>query len=487
MDIKYTLCSLFIITKENNMAEIREEAPELAPPDTDHPVASVAASKPLFITVGPPACGKTFWLSSHGLKGNNKNNNDDNNNNDDDMPIYDISLDSQRDVYIPVHSEQFLACGGHGSFHQGVSISQQTTSNKVDAKFCTCWFGRSLKDRIRQENVELMIVAKRCAGILSKDDMQTQLRACLRRGANHNDPRAVTNRLIQSTLTSYEALFTERGSQLALPATTDVFVREAIFQPHPVTHQSALDAAHHSLSIAPPHQPISWGNTNAKSSDYRAALLTAAQQGRPVFFVVYNALQDLTQSNDNNSATAMETDLEAVQFEGLLRRNLNRYLETGRYIPVRVIWDMLHRTSLLLEQVLQRVPTTKQRHPGRLSRLERDQILVSLAGLRMEDDRIITQQKGEQSIGPRRNQDDVVQGRYHTQNQRPHRFSGRGSYPRTSNRVEHNAWRMNTGGGRGGGGRGRRGGFGGGRRGGHWTTQQDGPSRPFHPYHNNAG
>ena len=333
---------------------------------------SSSSVEPLYITVGPPACGKSYWIAAHRSSG---------------KPVRDICLDDQPDVYIPIKSQHFLRSDSS-------SVPRQQSDDDTK-RLKESWFGRTLRQRIIEDNIELKLIAQRCAGQLSKDEMRDALSSHIKRGSNnHNSPLPpLSARLIRSALECYEAVLAEKGDNLALPDTTDLFIVEGIFKTHPVSNQSALDATYATLSSVPSNEPTSWGNTNTKATDYRQALLAAAKQGRPVYFVVYNALDDLDRSRTNGRQSetptrTMETDLESIGFEGLLRRNLTRYLESGRYVPIRVIWDMLHRTNLLLKDVLRNAPPSH-----RVERLQRDQALVALSGLQMMDNRTIRKQQ----------------------------------------------------------------------------------------------
>ncbi|KAL7581073.1 hypothetical protein ACA910_005876 [Epithemia clementina (nom. ined.)] len=379
--------------------------------------------EPLYITVGPPACGKTFWLSSQYNNSNSSSK----------TPILDIALDDQPGVYIPIRSHVFLHAtaskNNHDTLGSTNTNTNTTTSIADERQLNESWFGRTVRDRIQHDNMELGLVAKRCAGWLTKDELQAALTDLWfnRQGTGTIvGSSGIGLSLLQTTMNSYEAVLAEheqpqrrRGREeqqdsnavvvpLLLPEYTDVFVREAIFKPNRATGQSALDAAQDALfQKCSSAQAMAWGNTNTKASDYKVALLAAAQQRRPVYFVVYNALNDddetsSSNSNSNHSQSIMESELESIGLEGLLKRNLNRYLTSGRYVPVSVLWDMWHRTRSLLQSVYLQMPhshsnnQTSDTTRAILSALERDQILVRLAGLQMRDNRTIVQNVPEQ-------------------------------------------------------------------------------------------
>lgn len=131
-----------------------------------------------------------------------------------------------------------------------------------------------------------------------------------------------------------------------------------------------------------PHTPVSsppflnavaWGNTNTHATDYRAALTVAAATGRPVHFIVYADMEMLPMrrsTDDTNELSGGSTSVKMGRlfdlstdngFFDLVRRNLQRFLATGRYVPVPVIWHMRERTQRLIQRGLDEALALKQR------------------------------------------------------------------------------------------------------------------------------
>ena len=117
------------------------------------------------------------------------------------------------------------------------------------------------------------------------------------------------------------------GSEFSMKSSTvDIYIREAIF-PHGVT--SAQGALSHAANTRP-DRPVAWGNTNLRPRDYESALHLAERTGRPVEFARWGC------------------ELPRVEITELLRRNLHRFAETGRYIPVVTLERCLGTAEELL-------------------------------------------------------------------------------------------------------------------------------------------
>ena len=161
-----------------------------------------------------------------------------------------------------------------------------------------------------------------------------------------------------------------------------------------VPASSALDAALHllqshatssitqtnnqsSTSRHPFHAPLAWGNTNTRPREYTSALEAAERSGRPVEFIVFSGMEacemirDHVSRRDYHATMAINRDekkeeiatspdvlldgsidellcLPKLSQQTLLRRNLQRFLQTGKYIPCNAIAEAMVRTDSLL-------------------------------------------------------------------------------------------------------------------------------------------
>jgi hypothetical protein len=276
--------------------------------------------EPLYITVGPPCSGKTSWLRSHGSS------------------IQDIALDDQTGVYRPLLSHYFIDDDADSDAH-------------IDLKEVVA--GKTLYERLMApEQAELRSVCRHVAGKLTPVDLGQQLMDI------HNARRRTTTFLIPVLLHALKDCLTAKNPAL-LPSTVDLFCGEVLFTK--INNATALERAHDTLRTAPPSQAVAWGNTNLRPTDYREALQIAADQRRPVHFCVFDACRTQLPAFDEQGGSArnesknefMEIssgfppdafDLKADSFQELMRRNVQRLLETGRYIPSMVLWDMLQRS-----------------------------------------------------------------------------------------------------------------------------------------------
>lgn len=110
----------------------------------------------------------------------------------------------------------------------------------------------------------------------------------------------------------------------------ELFVPEGIFR-------GGIDSANKLLSqlanTAHPEQPVSWGNTNTRPAEYAKTLAAAEEAGRPVKFVAWGTGR-----------------LPRVSRQELLRRNVARFRNSGRYIPAGAVGAALGRVDKLLNE-----------------------------------------------------------------------------------------------------------------------------------------
>ena len=121
--------------------------------------------------------------------------------------------------------------------------------------------------------------------------------------------------------------------------------------------------------------PISWGNTNTRISEYVPALKAAEIAGRPVQFVVWGG--DM---------------MPKVSRTELLRRNVEKFRRTGRYVPAGAIGAALGRVEKLLREARKE---SKRIQASQDSGLDESVLLgsalASLAGFRMDNDGCVVQ------------------------------------------------------------------------------------------------
>jgi hypothetical protein len=246
-----------------------------------------SSSAPLYITVGPQCCGKTTWL-----KTNHKNSKD-------------ISLDDQPDVFIPIPAHVWLSI-----------ILQNKEISELNLNF----HGKTMIERIQNDNTELNLILKRWNQDLSPQNFAIQVLQLYSKNTQ----------LAHLLIEEVEKLL---SIQSEVPPHIQLFVLESLFKPHPSTQQSAIQRAHSLLRTTPLHIPVAWGNTNSKSKDYQQALEIASQTRRPVHFVYMGS-----------------PDLPKVGLKTLIQRNLQRLKETGKYIPSFAIQDCCSRIEKLIPQ-----------------------------------------------------------------------------------------------------------------------------------------
>jgi hypothetical protein len=321
--------------------------------------------QPLYITVGPPCAGKSTWIRRQ--------------NNTDVKPstspnILDICIDDQPGVYHSVPTSFFLP----ETISRGLEVAQQQGLSKII-------FGRSIKDRISDLS-EFRAVLLRFANITTKDDLQ-----------NSSIVSSLVSRVVEEIICEYEL----KQQIIVLPNTVDLFIMDAIFRRPPLINTtmkrknesvedlpplSALSRVEHLLYDTPVSIPIAYGNTNTRATDYVQALTMALKLKRPVHFVVYY-------DGENKDWNQDLFDLSVENgMEGLIRRNMYRFLQTGRYVPEQVIIDMRDRTLNMINDIVkQQGPSDSNSDTAirKMSKLEFHQQLAKIAGFQMNDERMI--------------------------------------------------------------------------------------------------
>jgi hypothetical protein len=281
---------------------------------TDQP-ATRENPAPLYITIGPPCSGKTTWLRQR--QG---------------AVVRDICLDDQPGVYRPLDS-----CYFWNEDSTNDAILQESVVNET------------LAQRLRAaDQAELRCLCAYVAGKLSRGDLQLVLEQQQQQQQQQRQQSSPRN-LVPTILTALD-VHQRDHTDLVLPGTVDLFCRQVLFTR--IDNVSAIDAAMEALRQTPVSQSVAWGNTNLRASDYAIPLQIASDQGRPVRFVIFDGRSD-DEANNILTFAGDAFDLPAADLDELMLRNIKRWLQTGRYIPVAVLADMLHRSHESLEAMTQ--------------------------------------------------------------------------------------------------------------------------------------
>lgn len=265
---------------------------------------------PLYITIGPPCSGKTTWLS------HNK--------------IQDIAIDDQPHVYQPLPWTYFAL----DQFVDKDSLLEQMVADKT------------IRDRLYdQRQLELRTVCASLSGKMNSKQLFIELQKQFADQNRHCNEKQLAD------VIAFAVSNVLRSSSGAFPSTVDLFCFEVLFAPTtdnddnnstPSNGLTAIERAYRKLEAVPVTQPVAWGNTNLRiDSDYRRALEMAYAQKRPVHFVVFDTVTQTCVVNP--TFIACHQDDIAFCLDELMRRNIKRLLEKGRYIPVAVLNDMLNR------------------------------------------------------------------------------------------------------------------------------------------------
>jgi hypothetical protein len=413
--------------------------------------------QPLYITIGPPCAGKTTWIRWQSSRNDTGN-------------ICDICIDDQPGVYYALPTQWFLPNNNDQKNNLDIKKIADATTKTIQKD--SMIFGKTVGQRI-QEQIELCAVLGRLANVLSAEEFQ----------------KALTSRVLPSHATILidvvEAIVKDsyiNKSPIQLPPTIDLFVREAIFRSPSSTDClfvrnggdrtrdddtycccSAIKRTEQLLydtSKFPLSSPLAWGNTNTRPSDFTTPLAMAAEVGRPVYFVVFFddtmkipqfaapmcsttvTIPSLDSPTEELSRDEHLFDLFVDDgYKGLVRRNIDRLMRSGRYIPTSVIWDMRDRTIEFIDNVMdtwqQQLGNNGSRdasssqatketviiekvaiaQSGKM-KLEFHQCLARIAGFDMNEDRIVT---ARSSTDPRIVEPAIKSmTKYHSNEQRQH-------------------------------------------------------------------
>ena len=359
--------------------------------------ANSSSKGTLYVTIGPQCAGKTTILKT--LLGSSSG----------DGLGKDITIDDQELVYISVPTSNFVNDFTKKRGESSVLLNQTI-------------FGKTIRERILDpSNTELRYVLMRLGRFVDKCDFGLSLREL------YDDH---TSKMVYCDL--FEAV--ESIIEPTLPNTIDLFIVESIFRPRPLellkdtnTNNtesatssealSALDQARHLLKthaidrdIHPVTAPLSWGNTNTRGREFESALEAAAESGRPVKFIVYGGIEACERIqggqyniiHDDNEEDAADRMLcmEKVNRKTLFVRNIQRFLQTGRYVPSNAIADAIERVELMMVEAASEAKKNFHKDkdtpgsPPTLSlqdaKFQLDHELAKLAGYRLNSDRTVT-------------------------------------------------------------------------------------------------
>ena len=415
----------------------------------------------IYITVGPQCSGKTTMLKQ--VFG-------------EDPGGVDITIDDQEMVYISVPTNYFLLDPSDSDSPPAISNEHFSLHTEV--------LGKTIQERINDSsNDELRNVIRRMGGKLSAEEFDSLIRG---NGEQHEDFISA----VEDTM---------RTNDVCLPENVDMFVVESIFRPRPLhlmrtmtgevfNHSSsALDAALDLLKsyandshLHPTITPIAWGNTNTRPREYASALEAAMLSRRPVEFIAFGGMDACDMIHKNMTKReyrkAHEIDSEVqrncseqpyqdqskvlslpkLSRPELFKRNLHRFIKSGRYIPSNAINDATVRVESLLASAV-----SAEAKNGPIStrtvydaKFRLDYQLAKLADYRLNNDRTVIRMAsnhnanrsyGEKVINDRSGNDvrvtdgrggynDNFQGRYY----QDHRHTW-GRHPHNSNyRSGHN-------------------------------------------------
>lgn len=369
--------------------------------------SSTIAPAPVYITIGPPCCGKTEALRSHLLeKGYNP----------DVVFSSDVALHHQPSVYHRIPLAGFL----FPTTHLNSSVAAQLLSS-----------GCSVLERLcdpshEKTDSELRHVIMRLAGRMTPQEFQDRVlqqakqagdsipffqkrrRAIahdLHRAVEHVAAQAVAQVICQLQFLQQEEAHHDdddeelpyqeqddkdqksfkditnimnatqahllSARQLLKTPHVDLFVPQAIF--HGGIHHAEVEFQQKLLEQ--PLLPISWGNTNTRPTEYVAALSAAQSANRPVEFLAWGTPR-----------------LPRTTRCFLLQTNVARFRNTGRYIPAGAIGAALGRVESLIKEAERQVENLfdNETRPCNFSREEEwtcykmNVALAHLAGFRMD-------------------------------------------------------------------------------------------------------
>jgi hypothetical protein len=315
--------------------------------------ASPAA--PIYITIGAQCVGKTTLLKKISA---NKNSTAAM------QPIRDITLDEQRGVYIKVPVELYLRDGPPINEMDGADDDDDTYL--LDRRIQ----GKTIRHRIYTgaTNAEMRAVLQRFYNRISAQQLEQRILDIYRNHSLELLQREPNNKKVNMTMDNVteDHVMMQAARELidavedvhkrveTRPQQVDLFVVESLFRPHPKTNRTGTEAAQATLlrlANTRLQQPLAWGNTNARPREYKVALEAAQESGRPVYFLVHG--------NKMECRIVNGLFLPPLPLSILLRRNLKRLLETGKFIPARAIVETTQRIENLVKTAVHELDRSK--------------------------------------------------------------------------------------------------------------------------------
>jgi hypothetical protein len=402
LEIMYTTIVFWLISQAVLVSSFIVQPRMHNPSSVDTSFNLCSAKAPVYITIGPQCAGKTTLLSQLEQRIKREPSN----------KILDISIDDQEGVYIPVKVQYFL----HPSTPKPSFWNRHI-------------LGKTMRRRI-DEQIELSAIIQRLGGRISAADFERNIVQLYR---NHTietltrkDPnRTITNNMIRNDFHTQIAQdlieAVQSIQQCSLPNTIQLFVVEALFRPNSVHNVSAVDSAitcFQNAVTSSDQYPVAWGNTNTRPRDYSTALAAAESGGRPVFFLLYgNPVQHPTL--ERGSIVSL------VPWKVLVKRNIQRFLKTGKYVPIKGIWESSVRVENLVQTVVRDIEryhsnykmdpcmNDNERNPDipLFSRWDVDRALAKLANYEMAPDRTVRfiATSIRRSNSPKRNKNEGIQ------------------------------------------------------------------------------
>lgn len=311
------------------------------------------------------ASGKTTLLSKL-LSTSRSDHNDDSNGTESSPSILgaDVTIDDQLGVYRKVPIELFLC----DPWNPNIDLKP------FESILHTQIFGKSLGQRIfSEENDEMRWVVQRITGQISAGDFKLKIQTLSQRQQDTrkryylllsqdgkqdlDSEKDWTEILIMAVELGVENP-PSTGLKSHTTTTADLFISEAIFKTYTVEGQNMESAVNRAVlqlnllasnpSLLDPTACLAWGNTNTRPNDYVAALEAAMSSNRPIEFVPYA-------ESDKDPGISTGLYLPYVGLEELFRRNVQRFIQTGRYIPCRAIIDSSLRVHVLMNDARKKI------------------------------------------------------------------------------------------------------------------------------------
>ena len=167
----------------------------------------------------------------------------------------------------------------------------------------------------------------------------------------------------------------------------ELFVPQSLFNGGIGRAENALDQL---LRDGPASSPVTWGNTNTRPTEYLAALEAAEKSGRPVQFIAWGTKR-----------------LHPISRQDLLQRSISRFRKTGRYVPAGAIVAALGRTQTLVKEAQREAdllfeggkvpPAFEENDEWEAHKM--DVAFAKLAGFSMDDDGYVAQVGEPQKLG----------------------------------------------------------------------------------------